>query len=71
MASDLYPHTERVGHEYHLCCTMCGKRVSTAFWPLTHALGVELVVRAIIVCPECINSKLTFKEEPVARADDL
>lgn len=60
--SDLYQHSEQdpVTNWHHLHCNRCGKRVSSPYLPLPVTLvdgkppSLTLVVRALIVCPECM-----------------
>jgi hypothetical protein len=41
-----------------LCCTFCGKTVSSEFRPMPNEITPvvpDLIVRAVITCPECIE----------------
>lgn len=47
----------------YLCCTTCGKRVSTETMP-------ELVVRAALECPECLLTEARREDAMMARLRD-
>jgi hypothetical protein len=66
-----FPHTIRDGLQqdagYRLCCTFCGKSVSTPFYPFkTDTPDGGLIVRAIIQCPECLEQQQGEKGIAVA-----
>lgn len=47
-----------------LYCHLCGKCVSTGFEPVpTDTPDKGLILRAIAVCPECIEKKIRFVED--------
>ena len=53
---NLFPPTKKDGDSYRLCCNLCGKSVSTGFYPvMTNTLDKGLIVRALIQCPECME----------------
>jgi endogenous inhibitor of DNA gyrase (YacG/DUF329 family) len=39
----------------YLYCNKCGKQVSSGFYPLITEMSKDIVVRAWIECPECIQ----------------
>lgn len=42
----------------YLRCTQCGKQVSTGYVPVpTNTPDGGLVVRAAIICPECLEKR--------------
>jgi hypothetical protein len=46
-----------------LYCYECGKAVSTPFEPLpTNTPDRGLILRALVVCPECFEQKYSKKE---------
>jgi len=45
----------------YLYCNRCGKQVSSGFYPLITEMGKDIVVRAYIECPECMEKQI--KEE--------
>lgn len=47
-----------------LSCHFCGKSVSTEFTPVpTDTPDKGLIVRALIICPECIEARIEFKDD--------
>ena len=47
-----------------LTCYFCGKCVSTGFEPVpTDTPDQGLILRAIIICPECLETKIIVKED--------
>jgi hypothetical protein len=47
-------------------CYECGKPVSTAFEPVpTDTPDGGLILRALVVCPECFSQKYSVKEDNV------
>lgn len=51
----VHGHTRTREGITYLTCNACGKQVSSGFTPLPTELGPELIVRAWIQCPECIE----------------
>lgn len=45
-----------------LQCNSCGKTVSSPLVPMINEMGITLVVRAWIECPECMEQRM--KESP-------
>jgi hypothetical protein len=53
-------------------CYFCGKSVSTAFEPVpTDTPDGGLILRALVVCPECIESKKILIPEDNANGTPL
>lgn len=49
----------------YLHCAYCRKSVSTGFYPIpTDTPDKGIIVRALIICPECISERLTVNEAP-------
>jgi len=47
-----------------LYCFFCSKCVSTGFEPIpTDTPDKGIIIRAITICPECLETKITVKEE--------
>lgn len=53
-----------------LHCHFCGKSVSTGFRPVpTDTPDRGIIIRAIIICPECIEENIAFKKDAPPRPD--
>jgi len=49
-----------------LYCHKCGKTVSTAFDPVTTDTPDKgLIVRALIICPECMEKEIVWKKDNI------
>jgi hypothetical protein len=47
----------------YLTCNFCNKKVSTEFHPVpTDTPDKGIIIRAMIVCPECMETKIRIKE---------
>ena len=57
----IYAHTGEQNGKTYLRCNACGKKVSSLFTPVANEIGVTLVVRAWIECPECMELGLKEK----------
>lgn len=58
--------TVKITNEYvsFLCCIYCGKQVSTGYVPLpTDTPDRGLIIRAIIMCPECFEVELAERNQ--------
>jgi hypothetical protein len=47
-----------------LWCNICGKSVSTEFEPVpTKTPDKGIIIRALIVCPECMEEEIIWKKD--------